>query len=278
MVVACRVCKSTTEEFFVGSTALLRCTACDATYLRSMPDHDALREHYENSYVVSTDDFAATEIRRITTLPEQLRLVSVLNRYLPPPANVLDIGCDKGYFLDEARRYGYHCAGIEPSLVARAYCEAIGLTIYPDLSSLAPNERFDAIVMWHSLEHFTDPLGTLQKINTLLSPGGMLFIRVPDFNSFWRKLFGERWIWFQPHNHYFQFTPSSLRFVIEASGFEILSIRSQRPSTLLTLRAFRTGRKAIKRSFGISTSFRKRLGRLYEYITGIELFAIAKKK
>ena len=57
---------------------------------------------------MSADEIIASEHRRIFRLPEQYWLISQLQKQgLKSGDRILDIGCDKGYFLDICRRFGF---------------------------------------------------------------------------------------------------------------------------------------------------------------------------
>jgi len=105
----------------------------------------------------------------------------------------------------------------------------------------------------------------------------MIAIRVPDYGCFWRKLFGEKWIWFQPQNHCFHYTDKALRALLNRAGFEVMQIQSQRPNDRLTDKAYNLVSKTFKEYWGERVALRKKLGRIYEDITGIELYALAVK-
>lgn len=47
-----------------------------------------------------------------------------LKNILLKSLNVLDIACNDGLFLDDARRFGLKTAGVEYSCEARSYCSA----------------------------------------------------------------------------------------------------------------------------------------------------------
>ncbi len=108
--------------------------------------------------------------------------------------------------------------------------------------------------------------------------GGLLFVRVPDYGSFWSKLLGERWIWFQPRNHYFHYTKASLTHLLESVGFRVLLIRSQRPNNWITHCSFYVASATLKKYRRWVPSFRKRLGRFYEHLVGIEIYSVAVNK
>lgn len=160
-------------------------------------------------------------------------------------------------------------AGVELSVSSTAYCNQIGLTVYPALEAVPGN--FDAAVMWHSLEHFEDPNHTIEQLRSKLTSDGYLFIRVPDYACLWSKALGSQWVWFQPVNHRTHFTASGLRQLLQRHGFTVSRVVSQRPNTPTTDLAFSFASLCYGRQ-----PMRKSLGRFYEHLTGVELFCVAK--
>jgi SAM-dependent methyltransferase len=257
----CILCGSTDCQ---SSPSLVRCSQCGSAFSRSAPPVN----YYEDQYSISQNSIEETEHRRLYRFPEQIRWLRRIKQVFPAGSTLLDIGCDKGYFLDEARRHGYDALGIEPSCAARSYCERVGLTVLPKLSLVT--KTFDVITMWHSLEHFPDPNETIGAVSKLLNKGGHLFIRVPDYSCLWRKLTGERWIWYQPRNHYVHYSPDGLKSLLTRHGFHPVTIQSQRPNTFLTDVSF----SVASACFGRRT-LKKTVGRFYEQLMGVEIFCIA---
>lgn len=103
-----------------------------------------------------------------------------------------------------------------------------------DLTDLSlPEEYFDIVVMHHVLEHVTGLLGSLEKINSILKPGGLLFIGVPNLSSIGFQIYrGLSFLTFQVPDivdgieHTFGFTPKTLRHALESAGFNVNKIRT----------------------------------------------------
>ena len=277
-ITSCVVCGGTLRKFYHGTTALAECPDCGLIALAHIPT-DAEREaYYAQKYALNHDIFrqeTAAEMRRWSRMPEQIKLLRDILALKQPPATILDVGCDRAPFLDEARRFGYKVLGVEPSESARKDAEKIGIPVVPHIDNIT--QPVDITVLWHSLEHTGNPLAMLQSLHTLLSSDGIIAIRVPDFGSLWSRLLKHRWIWFQPENHCYHFTVQSLKNVVERAGFEVITIRSQRPSNGLTLKAGTVAMKSFGRYMGEKTSVKRRLAILYQYLTGIEVYVIAKK-
>ena len=105
---------------------------------------------------------------------------------LPKNANILDLGCGPGYFLDEMKIRGYtNVTGVTLSPGDIKNCEDKGHTIKKyDLSFIPQkdgyyDESVDFIFLRHALEHSPYPIFSLMEYNRLLKQGGKIYIEVP---------------------------------------------------------------------------------------------------
>jgi len=273
----CRICNSENiSEIIIGATEFVRCDDCDIHYLSYFPESFKTEEYYKKDYIITSADIIESEFRHLFRLTEQMELVAELGRYVPAPAKLLDIGCDKAYFIDVARRFGYECTGVELSEAAIAYASKIGVNIQsaPD----STKGKFDCAVMWHSLEHFPNPVEFLTGLRQHLNDDAYLLIRVPAFDTFWRRLLAGKWIWLQPQNHFFHYSAVSLSKLLNLSGYSVESISHRKPNNRHTKRLYKTSASFFRANFNYKISLRNMLKRKYEDLTGIELFAVAKIK
>jgi SAM-dependent methyltransferase len=105
-----------------------------------------------------------------------------------PGPSMLEIGSNDGLFLKEARQAGFApVLGIEPNRVASGYARDLGLEIVnemldPPLAARIASERgrVDVIVLRQVLEHLTRLPDFFRSVDSLLKPGGVLFVDVPD--------------------------------------------------------------------------------------------------
>lgn len=274
----CVICGSEELKVInVGKTALYECSHCGINYLQEFPSEENLRDYYQKNYKITDKEITETEKRRIFRLPEQISLISEIKRHFPEnkQLRLLDVGSDKGFFLDEARRWGIDCTGVEPSEAGKEYSRLIGLKIYDSIEQA--EENFDIITMWHSLEHFPNPAESLVNLRKKLTAEGRIFIRVPNFGCTGSKLFGEKWIWFQPKNHYFHFTRKSLYNILKISNFKEIEIRPNYPNNTLTKKQHRLVQKLFRKTFDTTSDLRSKISRKYEDFFGVELIATAKK-
>jgi len=90
-----------------------------------------------------------------------------------------------------------------------------------DLDELiAEGVSYDAVVLWHVAEHVHDPATTLRNVATLLRPGGVLMIGVPNFGSPEARVSKAGWFHLDVPRHLFHFTPVTLRNLLVAASLE----------------------------------------------------------
>jgi hypothetical protein len=90
-------------------------------------------------------------------------------------------------------------------------------------------------------------------------------------------LLKSNWIWFQPENHYYHFTKNSLIYLLNNSGFKTIEIKRQKPNNLLTNKSLSLSNKVFNKYLKSKNTFLDFLKHKYEYITGAEVYAVAKK-
>jgi SAM-dependent methyltransferase len=84
-----------------------------------------------------------------------------------------------------------------------------------------PTESFDAVTAFYVLEHLCDPLASLNKIWTLLKPGGMLVLRVPHTTPIVRflDLLKIKNNLYDLPFHLFDFSPKTIRTLLQRADF-----------------------------------------------------------
>ena len=151
-------------------------------------------------------------------------------RFPGPGARLLDIGCGNGSFLWQMRSLGWEVCGVEPDPKSAEPARAAGLEVRAELLPQQPwpEGHFDAITMFHVVEHLYDPVHTLIDCCKLLKPGGQLVIATPNYGAIGREFFGCDWRGLEIPRHLVLFTEKSLWEAMERSGFAVS--RPARPS------------------------------------------------
>lgn len=145
---------------------------------------------------------------------------------------LLDIGCGNGAFMRAfgARNPHWQMVGLELDARNQALIESIpGVTkLHVDpIESL--QTRFDLIVMIHALEHIPDPICYLKTLSSLMNPGGLLLVEVPDLEtSPFDILIAD---------HCTHFNKNTLRRIVGKAGFEVFRLDAWCVAKELTLLA-----------------------------------------
>ena len=139
------------------------------------------------------------------------------------PGRVLDVGCGRGFLLDAFRRRGWTVEGTEMSEASSAHAREafeIPVRVGPLESLRLPAGSFDAVTLWHVLEHVTSPASLLAEIQRVLRPGGVLLVGVPNFGSPEARATGPGWFHLDVPRHLFHFTPATLDTALRGAGLE----------------------------------------------------------
>jgi SAM-dependent methyltransferase len=153
--------------------------------------------------------------------------------------------------LEETRRKhpNWHLYGLDSIDVACAKTMQKGFKVFcGDITELnMPENFFDVVNMSHILEHLNDPKAALLKANLILKKGGKLIISLPNFDSLAAKFFGRYWHALDVPRHLFFFTPKTLSFLLEQTGFSVQKISyTQGPRVGILSLYYLLGRKDMR--------------------------------
>lgn len=209
----------TSTQFGTALSDVVRCLTCGHMQLADLPSADTLAEAYGEA---ASNDYLEEELGQRATARRALERIEQHRR----PGRLLDLGCWVGFLLDEARGRGWETVGVEPSAFASAFArERLGLEVRPgDLFSASLEPRsFDAVVLGDVIEHLPDPGAALDRIGALTSPGGVLYLTLPDAGSRIARVLGSRW-WSVIPTHVQYFTRASLGELLNRHGWELVQL------------------------------------------------------
>lgn len=144
----------------------------------------------------------------------------------PPPGRLLDVGCGSGAYGASVLRLGWQVEGIEPDAGAAARARQAGLSVQTCAAgdALLPVSAYDAITLWHTLEHLDDPLAGLRRLQPALRPSGLLWVEVPNAAGWVARTTGAAWLHLDLPRHRFHFTPASLGLILTLAGFDLIRL------------------------------------------------------
>jgi len=205
-----------------GGFSLRQCGGCGL--VSTVPELSAaeMSRHYPAAY------YGARNRRFWTTLERLIpwfraRRADVIERSVPR-GRMLDVGCGRGYLPAILRHRGWDARGIEISEQAAEHAQAVlGVPVHVGTIHDGGFEdaTFDAIVIWHVLEHIADPVAALRKARELLRPDGLLIVAVPNYSSLQARLSGRHWFHLDIPRHYHHLRLEVLKRLLLENGFEI---------------------------------------------------------
>jgi 2-polyprenyl-3-methyl-5-hydroxy-6-metoxy-1,4-benzoquinol methylase len=196
-----------------GDVALLRCAGCAGAVTDGPVPREDLHEAGAYGGGAPRGSRAAAPLLRAFDRARLRRLGAA------PGARVLDVGAGRGRFVATARAAGLDAHGLEPSARGLA---AAGPHVAPGgVDDVAGT--WDAITLWHVLEHLDDPAGALTRLAGHLRPGGVLLVGVPNLDSVQARVGGPRWFHLDVPRHRTHFTARGARLALERAGLQVVA-------------------------------------------------------
>lgn len=207
------------------------CSSCTVRFTQNVPDVDGIGTYYASADYVSHSDTKKGFINSLYHIVRKQTLLKKANLVMKSckvsKGAILDIGCGTGAFLNTMSTAGWEVKGLEPDPVAREnakvlYSQDLEL---PDTLFNFPAHSFDAITLWHVLEHVHQLHEYLEQMKKILNPNGRIFIAVPNYTSFDAKHYAESWAGYDVPRHLYHFSPSAMVELLGQHGLTIKSIK-----------------------------------------------------
>lgn len=221
-----------------GYLPIVRCTRCGLILQNPRDDAETLARVYTS---LADRAYQEEDASRAISARKHLALVEA---HHPEPGRLLDIGCASGLFAAAARARGWQACGADASgwMVERARERHPGVRFEAGtLESLAfPPESFDVLTLFDVLEHVDAPQAALGRLRGWLRPGGLLFLSVPNAESWIARLMGRRWVLLL-REHLWYFSPRTLAKLLERAGYELVGTHTKSVTFSLSNVATRLG-------------------------------------
>ena len=107
--------------------------------------------------------------------------INVVNRFLKPQADnrILEIGCGRGYTLKRVQKFAPQAIGIDVNGEAIRRGVVSGLYEMDAQELEFPDESFDKVYSFHTIEHLPDVRKALNEIERVLAPQGKALLVYP---------------------------------------------------------------------------------------------------
>jgi SAM-dependent methyltransferase len=219
-----------TDELYniPGVFIMRKCQECGLLYLSPRPTRQGIIKYYPPNYSsyrppIEDERFALMRWVRRRKLIKRRELIQTYSQ--KEIGSILDVGSATGLFLNEMKKNGWQCCGIEPIGSAADFSrERFNLEVFSGMLEEAQfsDGSFDVMTFWDVLEHTFSPMHQLSIAYDLLGSDGLLAFSIPNWNSYERQWFDKNWQGLDPPRHLYVFPHEPLIQMLDRSGFRIL--------------------------------------------------------
>lgn len=212
---------------------LRQCTACEFIVTSPRPEEKDLGKYYLSDAYISHSDKSPSlidqvyKVSRMFTLKWKYHLVKKYTVQSQHPASLLDFGCGTGMFLQTCEKNRMNTAGVEPSGIARSIAiKNSKAEIATDIKAV--EQQFDAITLWHVLEHVEKINDTLRDLKNHLRENGTMFIAVPNLQSRDARKYQAYWAGYDVPRHLWHFSAKTMKRLLKKHELRLINIEPMR--------------------------------------------------
>ncbi|CAN5211292.1 class I SAM-dependent methyltransferase [soil metagenome] len=263
----CLVCNSsnivfalTAKDFTVSQEKfrIFQCNACTFRFTQNIPPAEGIGKYYQSENYISHTETEKGLVNRLyhfvrkITLKSKISLIKQHTKLVQ--GSLLDIGAGTGAFAHGIQAAGWKCTGIEPDESARTIAAekySVSLSDQQQLFKL-PEHSFDAITLWHVLEHVHKLDEYMIHIKRLLKESGKIFIAVPNYTSYDAKVYQQFWAAYDVPRHLYHFSPKSMKSLLEGHNLKLQAVLPMWFDSYyvsLLSEKYKTGKQNIVKSF-----------------------------
>jgi 2-polyprenyl-3-methyl-5-hydroxy-6-metoxy-1,4-benzoquinol methylase len=235
----CPICKSNNinsvfkvKDYTVSNEIfeIVECNNCTLRFTQNVANENEIGKYYASDNYISHSDTQVGLVNKLyhavrkKTLQAKQKLIARKTNL--SKGSILDIGCGTGAFLNCMQQVGWQIKGLEPDASARDKAKALyNLDTAPshELFNI-PTSSFDAITMWHVLEHVHDLQNYIAQLKKILKPNGKIFIAVPNYTSYDASHYKELWAAYDVPRHLYHFSPEAITKLITQHDLKVESI------------------------------------------------------
>ena len=232
----CPVCNSqninpllTIKDYSVSKQdfVIWQCADCSLRFTQNVPDENSISSYYKSPDYISHSNtnkgFINKTYQKVRnyTLEEKAKLI--IKETGEISGSLLDIGSGTGAFLAVMKKKGWEVKGIEPDEDARRLTKQLyNLDIdNPSVLNDIRGSSFNAITLWHVLEHVHQLHDYIEHLKRILKPQGKFFIAVPNYQSTDSNIYRSYWAAYDVPRHLYHFSPNSIEVLMQKHGLKV---------------------------------------------------------
>lgn len=185
---------------------------------------ESLQAYYPNETYASHID-KATDVKSLFYMWIKKRNIKKKLSWLRPfysQGKLLDFGAGNGAFALQAKNSGWDVSTYDASVVAKERLAHKKL----NTTSIPLTDSYDVITLWHVFEHLPNPEEQLNLFFKALSPGGILVLALPNYDSWDAKHYGAEWAAYDVPRHLWHYNKEAVALMANETGFKQIGIRN----------------------------------------------------
>lgn len=190
--------------------------------LETIPHFDSneLKKYYKGKYI-SHQNQNINWFEKIYSAVQnynQNQKIKILKKHTQQLNSVLDYGCGKGDFVYFLSKNNIKAYGFEPDKKAQENFLRINHAnqLLSDIRG-----KYDAITLFHVLEHIPDFEEIFKGLKNNLKPEGTLLLALPNYKSFDAKFYKNYWAAYDVPRHQWHFSPEAVENLAHKFGMII---------------------------------------------------------
>lgn len=211
--------------------AVVECKDCTLRFTQDVPDAATIAPYYKSENYISHTNTSKGLVNRLyqsvrkKTLRQKRKLIQKALGL--QTGALLDVGSGTGAFVQQMQQHGWQVTGLEPDADARQVAMQVNGIVLEDMNRFyeLPAFSFDAITLWHVMEHVHELQPYVQQLKSLLKANGRIFIAVPNYTSNDAVAYKENWAAYDVPRHLYHFSPKSMQVLMEKNGLKLLDHR-----------------------------------------------------
>jgi SAM-dependent methyltransferase len=201
-------------------SGFVHCPDCDLVFRFPLPSDAQILEMHNNCYSEIKITIDTTNLNS----PEYsvLNHVKYIRSWGYAGENVLDFGAGTGLFAWHLKQEGFLVEGVEFSKKAIDFAiKRYGLRFFESLNNLKDKkvQLFDIITLIETIEHIKRPHIILERLYSILKPGGTIYISTPNRNGINARINSNAWREARNTCHLILFNHRSLSKILTEVGF-----------------------------------------------------------
>ena len=245
----CRICGNVNNKvlYRIKPFNVVECLGCKATFIVFKEEYKETRELYSPDYYREREEYFlkncvvdplnGKDNPNIKDFKEGLQVIESYKSV----GRLLDVGCAMGVFLALAKQRKWECFGVDLSEYAIEFAKKeFGLDCFagPLKEAKLPDNHFDVITLWDSIEHFERPVEELKELKRVLADDGILLLNTPNVESLTRLI--VHWLYVVTGGtikypveklyhrfHLYYFSPATLTFLLDKAGFRVVEMKKK---------------------------------------------------